>query len=363
MMLNTAVIGAGNVAHLHIEAVNRLGTARVRAVVDKNRGKAETAARKHSIPEIHEDYRAVLEDPDIDIVHCCLPNSMHYDFLKAALDAEKHILTEKPLCTTSREAREIRDIADRKKLLCGINFQYRYFPQVQVMKDRIQSGNTGRLRIVHASYEQDWLSRESDFNWRIDPAEGQCTAAAADIGSHLVDLIEYTTGKQMVRLFAHLRTLIPARRAVREAGMEEVVNISADDYGCVMFEIETGAVGSLHFTQVLPGKKNAIMLQVSGSEVSLRWEWEKPHSLWVGSREDPVREEMLSGDFKDGWRGGVFSLMAAFYSSVQSWCKSGDAGIQGYPSLADGVRVGEIVEAILHSHRESIWVDTGKGGS
>ncbi len=113
--LKAAVIGTGFMGKVHTEAIRRLGNVEVTTIAASNQAVADRFASAHSIPIAHGDWHAVMADREIDAVHICTPNDLHYAMAKAALDAGKHVVCEKPLTMTSAEARELVALADSEE--------------------------------------------------------------------------------------------------------------------------------------------------------------------------------------------------------------------------------------------------------
>jgi len=185
--VKAAILGAGFIGQAHIEAVRRLGFVDVVAIAQSNQQSAEALARKLNVPKAYGDYMDLLKDPDIEVVHNCTPNYLHYEVNRQVLLHGKHLLSEKPLTMTSEQAEELCRLAAGSKLVTGVNFNYRQYPIVQHMRGMVFDDTLGDLRIVRGHYLQDWLLYDTDYNWRVEPEYGGKTRAIGDIGSHLFD--------------------------------------------------------------------------------------------------------------------------------------------------------------------------------
>src|SRR5436305_290831 len=157
-------------------------------------------------------YEALLEDSSVDVVHLTTPNHLHYPQVKQALAAGKHVVCEKPLATTAAESAELLELAERSGLVHCTNFNIRFYPMVQEARARVARGELGEIWNVHGGYLQDWLLFPTDWNWRLDPAQGGELRAVADIGSHWLDLVQVVAGLEIEEVFADLATTIPVRR-------------------------------------------------------------------------------------------------------------------------------------------------------
>ena len=137
---------------VHTEAVRRLGSVEPIAI-----GGRDEAA-----------FRAALANPGIKAVHICTPNAAHFATAKAALEAGKHVLCEKPLATSAADAQTLVALATEKGLRNCTCHNLRYYPMVQHMRRMREDGNLGEILIVQGTYSQDWLLYDTDWNWRID---------------------------------------------------------------------------------------------------------------------------------------------------------------------------------------------------
>ena len=238
---------------------------------------------------------------ELDVVHVCAPNHLHLPLARAALDAGKHVICEKPMALDSTGAAELAAAAEAAGRVATVPFVYRYYPTVREARARVRGGGLGELRLFHGGYLQDWLLAPSDDNWRVEPELGGASRAFADIGSHWCDLIEFVTGERIVSVSA--RTAVAhAERPRREAHSFERTGdgdgvpraVETEDIAVVMFETDSGIVGSTVISQVSAGRKNRLWFEVSGTDAAVAFDQELPETLWVGRR---ARSEQVPRDF------------------------------------------------------------------
>lgn len=359
MRIRVGLIGAGVVAPLHLEALGQLDFVQVEALAEADRELAQRRAAQLKIPHAYDDYRTLLADPNIDAVHVLVPNHLHYEVIQAALAAGKHVIAEKPLTTTSEQARKLVALERQTDLATAVNFHYRYFRLVQQAREMVASGELGQVRLAHGTYLQDWLLFAADYNWRVDPTLGGASQAVADIGSHWFDLIEYVVGQRIAHVRAHMRTLVPERqRPLKERVGTEAVWVQTEDYATIQLEFADGAAGAVVVSQVSPGRKNRLSFELDGSQAAVAWNWEDPNELWIGHRDQPNEKVLRAGDFREGWRGGIYRLMRHYYAAILAH-RQGHPAAGGYPRFADGLRSMLIVDAVLQSHDRSSWVEVG----
>ena len=374
--LKAAVFGAGFMGKVHTEAIRRLGNVEVAVVVASNRAAAEHFANAFSISQANADWHAVLDDPDIDAVHICTPNVLHYSMAKAALEAGKHVLCEKPLTMTAAEARELAALAGRTKLAHCVNHNLRCYPMVQQVRSMIAAGELGEILIVNGTYFQDWLLYDTDWNWRASAAEGGELRAMGDIGSHWMDLIEHLTGLPITTLCADLETFHKTRKRPKESsetftdasgGDSETVEVKTDDFGAVLVHLGDRARGSFAVSQMSAGRKNRFEFEIYGTEAGVAWNQERPDELWIGHRnsanqillKDPsllYRQAAAFADLPGGHSEGYDDTHKQMFRRFYARVADADAPVE-YPTFADGARGMELLEKVLESSRNRSWVD------
>src|SRR5262249_936092 len=205
--LKAGVVGTGFIGAVHVDALRRLGV-EVGGVGGSTRERAEAKR----LARVYESYDALLADDRVDVVHLTTPNNLHHAQVKAALEAGKHVVCEKPLAVTAAESAELLELAERSGLVHCTNFNIRFYPAVQEARARTQAGELGEVWNVHGGYLQDWLLLPTDWNWRLEPEKGGDLRAVGDIGSHWLDLAQFVTGFEVEQVFADLTTALPVRQ-------------------------------------------------------------------------------------------------------------------------------------------------------
>ncbi|WP_039031568.1 Gfo/Idh/MocA family protein [Leclercia adecarboxylata] len=376
-MINVGIIGSGFIGPAHIEALRRLGFVQVVALCDGSLEQAQEKARALNIPQAYGSVDELLAHPDLHVVHNCTPNHLHAAINRQILRAGKHLFSEKPLCMTPDEARELVALAEQAGVIHGVSFVYRQFAMVRQAASMVAAGSLGRLFAVHGSYLQDWMLLETDYNWRVDAALGGASRAVADIGSHWCDTIQFITGRRIVEVMADLSVVWPTRKAnvagnqtFSQAGeaVYEDKPVTTEDFGSVLFRFEDGSKGSFNVSQVSAGRKNRLSLEVNGSDCSLAWDQEVPQQLWVGHRaqanqtltddpglmnQDVAYSAHFPGGHIEGWPDAFKNMMAQFYRAVQAG-RMPEKPV--FATFHDGGNVMYIIDAIVKSHQQQRWV-------
>lgn len=376
-MITVGLIGAGYIGPIHLGALARLGGVRVKTVIDVNGELAKKAAAAYNVPNSGTDHREVINDPEIDVIHNCTPNKYHYQITKEALEGGKQVLSEKPLAMDLKEAEDLVELAEKKRAITGIDFCYRYYPVVQEMAVRVRRGDAGAVRMVSGSYFQDWLSRETDWTWRLLRSESGDSNITADLGSHWFDLIQFVTGLKVREVIGDLATLIPVRkRPTRQVlafeKVEEVeskeVKVELEDYSSILFRLSGGAPGSFTTSQVCAGRKSDTEFQIYGSECSYAWNHKEATVMWIGHREkaneilieNPTLQDPSTAAYASlpaghplGYHDAVMNLFKDYYEAVDK----GGKGRELRPTFQTGFEEMKILEAILASHKKRSWVE------
>jgi predicted dehydrogenase len=376
--IRTAIFGTGFMGRVHLEAVRRLESVEVVAIAGRNVEAARRLGTGFSVPTITTDYREVLRDPAIDVVHICTPNAQHFPMVKDALQARKHVLCEKPLATTVDDGEELVSLAVRQGVRNCVCHNLRFYPMVQQMRAMREAGDLGEILVVQGTYFQDWLLYDTDWNWRVDAKTGGPSRCMADIGSHWFDLAEHVTGLPVTSLCADLQTFHRTRKQPKHSvetfankllGPEDYIEtvVETEDFGAVIFHMGARARGSVTASQVSAGRKNRFNIEIYGTRSSVAWSQERPDELWVGHRnagneifiKDPSLLKPgarsyadLPGGHSEGYDDTFKQTFRRFYASIAT----PDATPE-YPQFVDGLRQLTILDAVLQSHGTRSWID------
>ncbi len=379
-MIQVGIVGSGFIGPAHIEALRRLGDVEVVALCDASLEQAQAKARQLNIPSAYGDVEALLAHPGLQVVHNCTPNFLHASINRQILRAGKHVFSEKPLCMTPEEARELEQMAQDAGVVHGVSFVYRQFAMVQQAASMMRAGQTGRLFSAYGGYHQDWMLLEHDFNWRVDAEQGGVSRAVADIGSHWCDTVQFVTGRRIVEVMADLAIVWPTRKASPDAQATfsergealayRDVPVTTEDAGSVLFRFDDGSKGCFSVSQVSAGRKNRLYFDINASACSLAWDQETPQQLWIGQRSQPNQllsddPGLLNGDVagqahfpgghSEGWPDAFKNMMGYFYRAVQSG-KMPAAAERRFASFSEGANVMYIVDAIVKSHQQRRWI-------
>jgi predicted dehydrogenase len=372
--LRAGVIGTGFIGPVHVEALRRLGVS-VTAICDVA-GLATQAAARLGIPQAFADYRELLACPDVDVVHITTPNRFHCEMSLAALHAGKHVVCEKPLARHTRETARIVRAVRASRRVFAVNYNVRFYPAVLQLHRLVEQGDLGDIIHVNGSYLQDWLFKDTDYNWRLLPREGGTLRAVADIGTHWMDAVSFILGAKIKSVLADLGTFHKTRQrplgevqtfARADATMRYAsYPVATEDFASVLLEFAGGARGNLGVSQVAAGRKNCIRIEIYGSKKSAWWCSEDPELLRFGNRdganETAVRATPAFGDGAAGYMDYPPGHVEGFPDTFKMHFRSIYAAIAGvggerfFATAEDGHQEVAICEAILNSSRSKSWV-------
>jgi predicted dehydrogenase len=377
--IKIGLIGTGYIGVVHLEMLRRISGVEVVAVADSNQALARSAAERLDIPRVYASAADLIGDPDVEVVHNCAPNNVHFDFNRSAIESGKDILSEKPLSLNAQESAELVRLADQQKTLTAINFCYRYYPVVQEAAARVRRGDLGDVRAFVGHFLQDWLFYDTDYSWRLDPAVAGAANVVADLGSHWCDLVQFITGRKIVEVMAELHTCIPKRKKPRsgplsfstqKAAEYDEVEVKLDDYASLLLRLDNGARGCFTTCQVAAGRKVDIELQIFGTKESYAWSHVHPNALWVGHRErgnelfyessqlqaeETRKYAALPTGHPMGYHDAVYNLFRNYYEALSAKREGKPVAVH-FPDFHTGHEEMCVIDAAVESNRSGKWV-------
>ncbi len=384
--IGVAVVGAGFMGGVHVEALRRAGC-EVVGVLGVSDAETLRFCAAAGVAKGYGSLGELLADRDVQSVHIATPNRLHFEMAKAALEAGKHVVCEKPLAMTSRQTAELVALArTRPRQAAAVNYNIRFYPLCIEARERVRGGQLGAIHHVTGSYLQDWLLFDTDYNWRVLAAEGGELRAVADIGTHWLDLVHAITGLEVEAVCADLQTVHPVRRRPKgevetfsgkpaaEEGLEPVA-VTTEDYGGILLRFRGGVRGALVVSQVNAGRKNSLSYELACARGALSWNSESPDQLWIGRRAEPnevlLRDPSLlcdqaraavgvPGGHAEGYPDTFKQHFRAFYGYI---AKGDFSATAPFATFEDGHREALLCDAVLESQRQGGWVTVaGRAG-
>jgi predicted dehydrogenase len=317
---------------------------------------------------VYSDFREMaaresLRPDGVEAVVIVTPNHLHYPVAKAFLEAGVDVICDKPLATSLAEAKELVELTRAKGLVFAVTLNNTGYPMVRQAREMIAAGEVGDIRVVHASYIQDWLTQPIDADghkqaeWRTDPARAGASACLADIGVHAHNLALFITGLEVDSVSADLTTFVPGRRL--------------DDNAHVLMRFVGGGRGVLAASQVAVGNLNNLSLKVYGTRAGLEWAGESPELLRFTPYGEPSRllqrggpgnwesarnGSRMPGGHPEGYIEGFANIYrdAAELIAVRRAGRAPDAAAAAVtPNVLDGARGVAFIEASVASSRDN----------
>ncbi len=310
------------------------------------------------------DWRAVVNDPEIDIIDISTPNDSHAAIAIASAEAGKAILCEKPLARDLAEAERMTNAVRRARVVNMVCHNYRRVPALALAREMIARGDLGeRLFHFRARYAQDWIADPSfPLVWRLRSKDAG-SGSLGDIGSHIIDLGRYLVG-EFREVCATLETFVKERPLPGKRGSRGKVTV--DDAVSVIGRFRNGALATLEATRFAPGRKNALTIEINGSEGSLFFDLEQMNRLRFyrtrdreeqrGFREIIVTEP--SHPYVEHWwpPGHLLGYEHSFVHTMADFVRAAVAGKSAPPTFADGLANQRVITAIEQSTRDRTWV-------
>lgn len=319
---------------------------------------------------VYGDYRAMARAeaarPDgIEAVSIATPNDLHAPVAKAFLKAGIHVICDKPLTVSLKQARSLEQAVRQSGRIFALTYNYTGYPMVRQARAMVAAGALGELRVIQVEYPQDWLTEKIEDSghkqavWRNDPKRAGPGGCLGDIGTHAYHLASFVTGLELGSLSADLTSFVTGRRL--------------DDNAHVMLRFKGGAKGMLWASQVAPGNENNLKLRIYGTKGGLEWRQEHPnHLTWsplnqpsqIISRGTPsagaaaARLTRVPRGHPEGYLEGFANIYAEVAAAIRAFRSKAklDPAVM-FPTVADGVRGIAFVEAAVKSSRQGgKWV-------
>ena len=328
---------------------------RLSIICGRDEEKVRRAAARYGFDEYCTDWQDLVLDKRVCIFDNCGPDPVHPEPCIAALENGKHVICEKPLAVSVRDARAMRDAARRAPSRAMCVFNYRFFPAVKLARDLIAAGRLGRVYHMQVNYAQMAGHDPSVPPDKVWYSSWPYSGVVQGIGSHAIDQCRFLVGE--------IRSVSARVGSFNEARISPSSGAAVDEATAAILEFENGAMGIMVATALATGRKNVLSWEVNGSAGSLRWNLECPNSL-MACLEDPgghalsgfTEISVTDGDHPYvgawwpaghtlGWEHAHIIEKFHFLSAVAS-------GVEMSPCIAtfeDGYRVAVIIAAMKES--------------
>lgn len=302
---------------------------------------------------------ALPPEQRMDFLSIVTPNHLHYEAACYALQKGFHVMIDKPMTLSLKEAKHLKAIAKHENLTIAVSYAYSAYPMVWQARRMIDKGALGPLKKIVVQYSQGWLSQPEEQQgnkqavWRTDPASSGLSGCMGDIGTHAAQLAEHISGLKILQLCADINTLVPGR--------------ALDDDGQVFLKFEKEVKGLLMATQIATGEENNLSIHIYGEKGSIEWQQMEPNTLKVLWCEAPIQLFRTGGPglypevqkrtrLPSGHPEGYIEAFANVYQNfaLQLMGKKPKEGeLKQFPDVDDGIRGMAFIEAVIASGKSN----------
>lgn len=310
---------------------------------------------------------AKSEDQRMDIVSIVTPNHLHYDPAIKALDNGFPVIIDKPLTFDTNQAKKLVEKVNQTKLPFAVTHTYTGYPMVKEAKNIIESGKLGKIRKVAVEYPQGWLTTNLEntdnkqASWRTDPSKSGKAGSMGDIGTHAANMVEYITGKKIIKLFAKVNIVVEGRLL--------------EDDGNVLISLEDNIEGNLMTSQIATGEENDLKIRVWGELGGIEWKHSTPNTLIHKLNGKPnqilragVDNSYLSkfalshcrtpSGHPEGFIEAFANIYRNFSYAVNNYKNSIEHDpIYDFPTVEHGYRGMKFIDAVIESSKSSKWIN------
>lgn len=334
--------------------------------------KSKIAGKQYYLPpgRVYDSYQEMFEkekalDPDkrMDFVCIATPNHVHYDPARLALENGFHVVIDKPLTLTVKEAESLVKLVEETGLVFAVTHAYTGYPLVKEARKLITDGELGAIRKIVVEYPQGWLSTALEetnnvqAQWRSDPSKSGKAGAMGDIGTHAFNLVEYVSGLKVSHVCADLSTFVEGRKL--------------DDDGNILLRFQGGAKGVLHASQVSAGEENNLNIRIYGEKGGIEWHQVEPNTLIIKWLDKPTEIRRAGNDYLSeiasyntrlpfGHPEGLIEAFGNIYRNVATSIQCRLAGeevpefAKDYPTVYEGLRGMQFIDKVVDSSNSDI---------
>jgi predicted dehydrogenase len=376
MTLSVGFLGYRFIGTAHANALARLGmffpdapAVERDVLVGRDEEALSEAVDQLGFDRYATDWRDVVDE--VDVFYNLGPNNVHADPSIAALEADTHVFCEKPLAHTLEDAERMTEAARDSDATAGVAFNYRFVPAIQYARRLIDEGELGDIHHVRAEYLQDWLvDPTAPWSWR-NSEEIAGSGALGDLGAHSLDLAQYLLDEQITRVSGHLKTFVDERPVPGEFGSAldaegqdavETRPVTVDDAYTAQVEFGNGAMGVFEASRYATGHKNGNVIEINGSEGSLRFDLERLNELEVHTGDSRGFETVMVTDpgdpYVDHWwpPGHVLGWEHTLVHENYEFLTAVASDESHSPDFEAGLAVQRILDAIERSDDRGEWV-------
>lgn len=316
--------------------------------------------RVYPSPEsLVEAERRLPENKRMEVVSVLTPNYLHFENARLLVENGFHVICEKPLTTTFKEAKELQELQKLSQKVFAVTYTYTGYPMVRQMRSMISSGAIGKVQKIDAQYFQGWINpiihdpESRKTTWRLQPEKSGISCCVGDIGTHAFDMIEYASGLKVKKVLSDLNYLYQDN--------------SMDVDGSILIRCENEVKGCIRASQIATAEENSFVVKIYGDKGGLKWEQENPNYLYWMKEGVPMQVLKPGNAYNDaisldgtklpsGHPEGIFDAMGNIYHGVARAIRKEPFDSGEFPSINDGLRGMDFIEKVVASHKNgNVW--------
>lgn len=356
MTIRAGIIGASFAKAAYLPALKHIDDVEVVAVASARLESAQSAADQFDVPHAYDDWQAMLDNHELDLVGIATPTIYHAPMALAALKAGANVCCEKPMAMNAAESREMLETAESLGRVHIIGHELRFNPNRKKIRQLIADGFIGDVRHVNiVNISPTWgdpASRPAGDWWSLDAMGGGRLGAN---GSHQIDLLRFWLG-DIDSISGQVAVMVPDRV---DKNTGEPWTATADDQASFTAQMKNGALASV-FMSGAARHNMGNHVQIFGSEGTILLSNDDEKLLVAKAGEDFVDMSEsdpnadLSGVNKGIWNVSFVGLMQEFTAAIRE-----GRALNAGATFADGLKCQEAMDAIRESSASRCWVDLG----
>ncbi|MET0529705.1 MAG: Gfo/Idh/MocA family oxidoreductase [Microvirga sp.] len=366
--LNIGLIGTGYMGKCHALAWNAVASVfgdvprpRLAVLAEASQDLAERKAQELGFERATGDWRALVADPEIDVVSITTPNALHPDMAIAALEAGKQVWCEKPMATKLVDAERMLAAARASGKVAALGYNYIQNPIIRLIRRLLDEGRIGEVNHVRFEMDEDFMADPEElFYWKSEASSGH--GALDDFGVHPLSLL-WTLLGGVQRVCAHMSKPY-ADRPSRDGGRRAVETY---DIAAILLELENGASGVMALNRSAWGRKGRIFIQIFGSKGTIVFDQERMNEVQLYTLDD-ARDRQGFRTILAGPQHPPYDKFIpapghglGFNDLKVIECRQLIDRIHGEPAVLiefeDGIRIERTVDAMARSAHEGRWVE------
>lgn len=370
--LGIGIIGTGFMGKAHafayraaLAAFPEIPAPRLEIIADVDAPAAARAAHQYGFKRSTADWKALVNDPAVDVVSITTPNIFHKDMALAAIAAGKHVHCEKPLSPTLADSAEMVKAAEAKGVTTQVGFNYIKNPLLKLARQMVEAGELGTITGFRGIHAEDYMSNpDNPYTWRLDPKGGP--GVVADLGSHIIGMARYLLGP-IAEVNADIETVVKTRPAGPGAAERRAVEV--DDIARLMVRFARGCGGTIEANWMATGRKMHLAFELTGDKGSLAFDAEHLNQILhykaagdarqngfvrieAGPQHEPYGRFCVAGGHQLGFNDLKTIEIAEFLAGCGGAAQAG-------PGFREAWEIQKVVDAALRSSKSRSWTAVG----